>query len=203
MKWKLNTYLLFVSWVDSILIILLYHILHSWNHHFLSNDKMNKRFFKNWVFHIPHRLRDLLLNGESLIFNCSHLLLLFLLVELKVITYFWHTFFTWMNPMILGGHSRWLSPLLHTSSSTASSCYAFWIFIFFNCFLKVIFRFMFFHSNSLVKESNISFCVFREDTCGIRWSSIESTMIFLALTKFFLSKALASSPPGTRTTLLM
>ena len=54
------------------------------------------------------------LNGESLIFNCSHLLPLFLLVELKVITYFWHTFFSWMNPMIMGGHSRWLSPLLHS-----------------------------------------------------------------------------------------
>ena len=55
------------------------------------------------------------LNGGSLIFNCSHLLLLFLWVELKVITSFWHTFFAWMNPMILGCHSRWLSPLLHSS----------------------------------------------------------------------------------------
>ena len=33
------------------------------------------------------------------------------------------------------------------------------------------------------------FGVFREETCGIRWSSIESTIIFLALTKFFLCKA--------------
>ena len=79
------------------------------------------------------------LNGESLIFNCSHLLLLFLWVELKAITSFWNTLFAWMNPMILGGHSRWLSPLLHTSSSTASSCSAFWIFTFFNCFIKAIF----------------------------------------------------------------
>ena len=87
-----------------------------------------------------------------------------------------------------------------TSSSTTSSFYliwetlvkydcmvsTFWIFTFFNCFLKVCF--MFFPSNSLVKEPNISFGVFREDTCGTSWSVIESTMIFLALTKFFRCK---------------
>ena len=33
--------------------------------------------------------------------------------HLKLITSFWHTFLAWMNPMILGGHSRWLSPLLY------------------------------------------------------------------------------------------
>ena len=33
---------------------------------------------------------------------------------LKVITSFWHTFLKWMNTMILGCHSRWLSPLLHS-----------------------------------------------------------------------------------------
>ena len=60
MKWQLNTYLWFVSWVDSFLILLLHHLLHSWHHHFLSNDKMDNRFFKNWVLHILHRLRDLL-----------------------------------------------------------------------------------------------------------------------------------------------
>ena len=36
-------------------------------------------------------------------------------VEMKVITSFWHTFFSWMNPTILGGHSRWPSPLLYSS----------------------------------------------------------------------------------------
>ena len=90
-----------------------------------------------------------------------------------------------------------------TSSSTASRCSliwgtlikydcmvsAFWIFTFFNYLLKVIFWFMF-PSNSLVKKSNI-FGVFREDTCGTSWSMIESTMIFLALNKFFLCKALS------------
>ena len=109
-----------------------------------------------------------------------------------------------MNPMILGGHSRWLSPLLHSpllllllqvvtliwETLVKHDCMvsAFWIFTFFNCFLKVIFWFIFFPSNSSVKESNI-FNVFREDTCGIRWSVIESTMIFLALTKFLWCKA--------------
>ena len=104
-----------------------------------------------------------------------------------------------------------------TSSSTASSysliwetlvmydCMvsAFWIFTFFNWFLKVIFQFMFFPSNILVKESNISLDVFREDTCGIRWSLIESIIILLTLTKFFLCKALASSPSRTGTSPLM
>ena len=46
----------------------------------------------------------------------SSLILLWveLLLLLKVITSFWHTFLEWMNPMILGGHSRWLSQLLHS-----------------------------------------------------------------------------------------
>ena len=64
----------------------------------------------------------------------------------------------------------------------------FWISTFFSWFLKVIFRSMFFPSNSLVKESNI-FSVFKEDTCGTSWSVTESTMLFLALTKFFLWRA--------------
>ena len=47
---------------------------------------------------------------------------------------------------------------------------------------------MFFPSNRLVKESNL-IGVFREGTCGTSSSMTESTMIFLALTKFFLCKA--------------
>ena len=166
---------------------------------------MDKIFFKIWVLHIPHCLRYLLWMVRA--WSSVAPILSSLLMSrassssqslLKVITSFWHTFFQWMNPMILGGHSRWPSLLLH-SSLTTSSCSliwetlvkydyvvsAFWIFTFFNCFLKVIFRLMFFSSNSLVKESNIYFGVFRDDTCGIRWSVIESSMIFLALTKFF------------------
>ena len=48
-----------------------------------------------------------------------------------------------------------------TSSYTASSCSAFWIFTFSKCFLKAIFWFEFLSSNILVKESNI-FRVFWE-----------------------------------------
>ena len=86
-----------------------------------------------------------------------------------------------------------------SSSSTASSCSLFERLLWrhglcildlhiLQLFLKVIFWCMFFPSNSLVNESNI-FGVFREDTCGTSWSVTESTMIFLALTKFFLCKA--------------
>ena len=46
--------------------------------------------------------------------------------------------------------------------------FTFWIFTFFNWFLKVIFWFMFFPSNNLVRASNIALGVFREDTYGIR-----------------------------------
>ena len=101
--------------------------------------------------------------------------------------------------------------------STASSCSliwetlvkydcmvcAFYIFTFFNCFLKVTFWFMLFRTDSLVKESNISSGVFREDTFGIRWSLIEFAMILLALINFFLCKALPSSPSRTGTSPLM
>ena len=83
-------------------------------------------WIRGWVLYIVHRSRDLLWMVRawssvapifsSLImswasFSCvhsSHSLL-------KVITSFWHTLLTWMNPMILGGHSRWTSPLLHSS----------------------------------------------------------------------------------------
>ena len=45
---------------------------------------------------------------------------------------------------------------------------SFWIFTFFNWFLKVIFSFMFLPSNSLVRASNIALGVLREDTYGMR-----------------------------------
>ena len=83
---------------------------------------MNKRFFKNWVLHNPHRLRDILWMVRAWYSICSHLSSSLLMrwassssqSQLKVITSFWHTFLAWMNPMIMGGHSRWLSPLLHS-----------------------------------------------------------------------------------------
>ena len=155
---------------------------------------MDKGFFKIWFLCIPHRMRyllwmvrawssvspifsSLIMSRASSSYVCSFQSLL------KVITSFWHTFLAWMNPMILGGHSRWLSPLLHSlllllplqdvmhSGSSHSSTVS-----------------IFLSSNSLIKESNI-FGVFREDTCGTSWSVIESTVI-LALIKFFLCRAL-------------
>ena len=49
---------------------------------------------------------------------------------------------------------------------------------------------IFFFFGCFVIESNTSFGVFKDDTWGMRWSLIESTMILLAL-------ALASSPSGS------
>ena len=74
--------------------------------------------------HIPHHLRDLLwtMRAWSLVAaifsshimsrssSCVHSSQSLL----KVITSFWHTFLEWMNPMILGGHSRCLSQFLHS-----------------------------------------------------------------------------------------
>ena len=79
-------------------------------------------FFKNRVLHISHRLRGLLWMVRA--WSSVALIFSFLIMSqassssrslLKVITSFWHTFLAWMNPMILGGHSRWPSPLLHSS----------------------------------------------------------------------------------------
>ena len=115
MIWQLNTYLLFVSWVDSILIILLYHLLHSWNHHFLSKWQEFEFFifliawgifFEWWELDL-----QLLPSSSSLLMSQASSSSR---SQLKVITSFWHTCFAWMNPMILGDHSRWLSPLLHS-----------------------------------------------------------------------------------------
>ena len=104
-----------------------------------------------------------------------------------------------------------------TSSSITSSCSliwetlvkydwmvsSFWILTFFNWFLRVIFRLMFFPSNSLVRASNMALGVLREDTYGMRWSLIESTMILFSITNFFLCKAFSSSPSGTGTSSLI
>ena len=91
----------------------------------IQMPEMDKRFFKNWVLDIPHRLRDLLwivsdwysvapifsslIMGRASSCVCSSQSDL-----LKVIISFWHTFLEWMNPMILRGHSRWLSQRLHS-----------------------------------------------------------------------------------------
>ena len=79
------------------------------------------RWIRGWVLHIPHRLRDLLWMVRawasvppifsSLIMSQASSSSQSLL---KVNISFWHMFLEWMNPMILGVHSRWLSPLLHS-----------------------------------------------------------------------------------------
>ena len=88
------------------------------------NAKMDKRFFKNWVLHIPHCLRHPLWIVKSwssfapiffsLIMSRASSCVRSAQSLLKVITSFWHIFLEIMNPMILGGHSRWLSQHLHS-----------------------------------------------------------------------------------------
>ena len=89
------------------------------------NAKMDKSFFKSWVLRIPHHLRDLLWMVRawssvapifsSLIMSRVSSCVYSSQSILKVVSSFWHTFLEWKNPMILGGHSRWLSQLLHSS----------------------------------------------------------------------------------------
>ena len=81
--------------------------------------------------------------------------------------------------------------------------FQFYIFIFLSWFLNVIFWLMLFPSNIVVKESNTSFSVLKDDTWGMRWSLIESAMILLALTNFFLWVTLASSPSSSGTSPLI
>ena len=103
---------LFVSWVDSFLILSLHHILHSWLHHFLSKCSRWIRGSSRIEFFIfPHHLRDLLcmVRAWSLIAPIFSYLIMSRASSssqslLKVITSFWHTFLERMNPMILGGH---------------------------------------------------------------------------------------------------
>ena len=123
-SWNDNWILIFIHFMGR---LLLEHSASSSSSFIISypNANMDKSFLKSWVLRIPHRLRDLLwlvrawssvspifssliMNRASSSCVCSFEILL------KVITSFWHTFFTWMNPMILGGHSRWISPLLHS-----------------------------------------------------------------------------------------
>ena len=98
------------------------------------NARVDKKLFKSWDLHIPHRLRDLLwkVSAWSSIAPIFSSLLMIQAssssqILLKVITSFWNTFLEWMNSMILGGHSRWTSSLLHSSLFfIVSSCYLIW-----------------------------------------------------------------------------
>ena len=88
-----------------------------------SSTSSSSSFMVAWLQELSSSYSPLLegssLEGESLIFSCFHLLMSRASSSswslLKVITSFWHKFLEWMNPMILGGHSRWPSPLLHSS----------------------------------------------------------------------------------------
>ena len=139
MKWQLNTYMLFVLWVESILIILLYHLSY-------PNDK-------NWVLRIPHRLRDLLwmvrawYSIASIFFFSSYESSWKQLLPFGI-----HSLHEWINDPGRPFKVAITTSTFSTSSSTASSCSAFWIFTFFNYFLKSIFWFKFLSSNSLIKE---------------------------------------------------
>ena len=59
MKWQLNTYLyLFCGntpWVFSFIIFFIHDSIVSY-----PKSRMDKKFFKSWDLHIPHRLRDLI-----------------------------------------------------------------------------------------------------------------------------------------------
>ena len=135
MQWQLNTYLLFVSWVDFFLI--LYFIIFFIHDIIISypNDKMDKRFFKNWVLHIPHRLRDLLWmvrawsSIASIFFFSSYESSFFFFPEFAETNHFLLAHIPWMNEF----HDPWrplkvaiTSSALFTSSFTASICSLIW-----------------------------------------------------------------------------
>ena len=122
LKWQLNTYLYLFHgytppWVFRFIIFFIHNSIISY-----PNAKVDKKFFKIWALHIPHCLRDLLwmVRASSSVASIFSSLLMGRGSSssqslLKAITSFWHTFLAWMNPMILGGYSRWPSPLLHSS----------------------------------------------------------------------------------------
>ena len=116
-SWNDNWILIFICFVDRLLLS------YSSSSLFITTFliqmlKMDKRIFKNWVLHIPHHLRDLLWIMSawysiapifsSLIMSWASFYVHSSQSLLKVITSFLHPFLKWMNPMIMGGHSRWL-----------------------------------------------------------------------------------------------
>ena len=123
-SWNDNWVLIFICFVGRLILSTSSYSSFIKTSFLIQILKMDKRLFKNWLLHIPHRLRDLLWivsTGSSVspIFSslimsrassCVHSSQ----ILLKLITSFLHTFLEWMNPMILGGHSRWLSQLLHS-----------------------------------------------------------------------------------------
>ena len=99
-----------------------------WDSSLSLRGNLNLENTKSSVLHIPHCLRDLLwmVRAWSLVSPIFSSLLMSRASSssqslLKLITSVWHTFIKWMNPMIMGDHSRWLSPLLHSGSSHSST----------------------------------------------------------------------------------
>ena len=66
-------------------------------------------FFGSWELDLqllPYSLSLIMSQASSCVHSSQSLL--------KVITSFWNTFLEWMNPMILEGHSGWLSQFLYS-----------------------------------------------------------------------------------------
>ena len=153
---------LFVSWVDSFLSLPLHHLLHSWHHHFLSKWIIGSSELSPSYSSL---LEGSSLNHESLIFSCSHFLFSYyessfflcsLFPEFAEGNHFLLAHIPWMNESHDPGRPFKLVITISTfstSSSTTSSysliwetlvkynciVFAFWVFTFFNWFLKVIF----------------------------------------------------------------
>ena len=98
------------SWVFNFIVFFIHNSIISY-----PKAKVDKKFFKSWVLHIPHCLRDLLWmeRAWSSVAPTFSSWASSSRVYWNVITSFWNTFLEWMNSTILGGHSRWPSPLLH------------------------------------------------------------------------------------------
>ena len=137
-SWNDNRILMFICFVGRLLLLASSSSLFIIASFLIQMLNMDKSFFKNWVLHIPHHLRDLLWimtalssvapKFSSLIMGWASSCVCSSQSLLKVITSFFHTFLEWRNPMILGGHSRWLSQFsaFSTSSSTTSCCSLIW-----------------------------------------------------------------------------
>ena len=164
MKWQLNINLYLFrgytpSWAFSFIIFFIHNSIVSY-----PNAKMDKRFFKSWY---SSSLKGSSLDGESLIFSLSHLLFsyyessFFFFPEFAESNHFLLPHIPHMNESHDPGRPFKVAITtfaFSTSSSIATSCsfiwetrlkydytvFAFWIFTFFNWFLKVIFWFMFF-----------------------------------------------------------
>ena len=125
-SWNDNWILIFICFVGRLLLSASSSSSFRIASFLIQMINMDKGFFKNSVLHIPHCLRDILLMvgawysvapifSSLIISRASSSCVCSSQTLLKVITFFWNTFLTWMNPKILGGHSRWLSSFLHSS----------------------------------------------------------------------------------------